>query len=1407
MKNLFCAVCTAVLLATNASAVVCRIVTEPWGAAKWSSVVNWFARTQPGPDDTACIERAEIVQGLDLADVANPSLHSLVVSNSSTASGWDVNFVVKNGSLTFAGDATLRNELWSNGRKFTATAAICGTGDNTLTVTGAKVLGKDSVFEYQAPFRQLSRVTQMGNTAQFTQPGDIGVAGGEFRLSSGVLRLPNAGEYDLDHLTVDGSMTQLSITNGATLRIGRLDFVHGAPLTIVALGDGELGKTAKVFVDGYADGCVDARIVQRSPMELATPIRFLRYDAENGFVPVTSFDAFADGGDLGVVSSETSVTVTKDTRMKALILTGAGVTLTVAEGATLTLGDGTVPGGISVSDPSTPGTGTAKTLVIGGTGTIACGAHAGVFWLDIARDSKYPGYKTVRLAVPTIGSGGITFANCVPTGNDHSITFVEVATSALHWTGGARYSGTIMRIASGLACPSPAYLEGVNGRASRIHSASGLNNISPVFVLGGGGTALDGQAVSGNGITTLTNAITLTSDVVVQGDNSNTGFRFGGPISGVGGLVLLRRTLELTNHNTFAGGLAVMGYSWDKENPRILTFRQRGNAGTGPLNAENTDSCPVTLSFVAMTGAEFLGPIQAAKYPVKFTTENNKPSRMSFFAPAAFAASTLSDNVCLGLGADVSFASMTNKGVTTISGVGTGGTLVLKDAGNWSFAPKFTDTDEAPVALVKRGAGTLSLHRGGNRGGVSVEAGTLVVKGAKDIFSSPDLAFRLDAARNVVTDDAGNVTKWTSVGPDATEFVIPTFQTSVSPKLTADAVQGTRLVSLGDAYNQRLQASKETTQRTVFLVMRGKLTTTEPVHKDHNAGVFGQAGKDFGLRCVAGGLQGNPGDVHFHSRNLRINGKALAKDQHYLYPDDTSVFLVTLVRDVASDARATFAPVLGNYANWITDAWFPGAFAEVVAFKSVLTDAEILQIEQTLAAKWGLTLAKQAAAPADAVVSGDVFVGANGTLDLDGNAATVSALAGSGTIRTAADKPAVLTVTGTNAFAGTVSGPVTLVSGSGAMGAASDVTAAFRDGAQFKLDGASGSLGAHLGPVPVANGLTLHLDASLPDAVEYDAETMKVSRWKSAEAFGPDFVADPTSRGPKPPLWDATGFDGKPSVHVAQVDASLAATAKTNLTTLVLVFRADAANDKGYFFGARDEDAGVIYDDSTHIRYNGVAMDRPGGLRRVYTTSGWKNYDNTVGKLATPASAPCILVLGIPSWHEYFSSYQGKKFSLGKYFNDARLVYFSEILAYERLLTDVEIVALGEHLSAKWFGSVLHAREANFDATSGMSFGAGGGVLNGDLTLTNSVTFDFAGAAALAQPLLQVNGTLTLSDVAASFLNFEALARRTKHVYLRASRITGDFSATDLADPRWSRLCDETSQSLLRAPGLLMLVR
>ena len=1206
-----------------------------------------------------------------------------------------------------------------------------------------------------------------------------------------------------------------------------------------------LGESEKILVkDRPSDGAyVDASVVSRGQGNIGDMLRFLRYDAEKGFVPAETAP-FVEGqsadGKVAVITEDTIVRA--NTAVSALQIEN-GAQLTVASGVTLTVGDGVHPAGVIWS-----GTG-LRTQSSGayywkGPGKLqfAEGADGIIYYNGSMANgsSSWTGAPCVYIdGLVVAGNRGVTFAGVGNDNRDYG-TFSVRQAAAVGWTGGTHILGIRIHVNEQNALtklPGPIYVLGDMGHncGAQLRHNFGAT-LSQEFFLGGRGV---GWAISHGGAfncggspsVKFSGLVTLLNDTFVAFDNKagtadgNGNLVFGGGLTGPGAIVYYSENshsrVDLAGPADFEGGIASAALG---VNHGVYVTGPTAGTGLGPISTLN-DKTPVGFRRLD-------GTVASNDFSVAGTMDFTDCTNVTFLGEVVSGAAKLNDGVTVACGKKgVAFGQMAVAGPAKITAGEDGGLVRLGAADDLDCAMiDFADGPDGRRLDIEVDAGegrVVTIYNATNSGSIRVKAGTLRL--SNDVFARKPCAVRMDAGdgSSILTDEDGGVTNWTSIA-DAPAFSFPRDAGYAAPTRTEE-LNGRKVLTFtrsdeSISQSARLKGSSTSLQRTAIFVVR-------PQGNAANSGLFGVYDKDYGLRMSskthwnvyfkADGTIEQYGA--FSSKALYVNGVQTWGD----CTDGAWQIVTAIHADEPTMCPIEFRPALGAYVSYDKNRAFNGDLAEVVLFPGGLGDDERKAWENALAEKWGLPTPHPGFEPTAANVLGgksalDVGVGA--TFDLNGVDATVESLSGAGTIVNSSSRAAKLTVTGANSFAGKVVGKVTLVNG-----AAATAVSEFSDGATLAANGATVTLGTANGGI-VTDGLVYWLDAMKSDTILIDdsgAVTSWVSRAGTVERFhNPGTVKHGNFKnGTAPMRYDAAAVRGRPGVYFGYPEGSehsgggsnvLVATSTATKRTVILVGQMDGsavgqsgfwqsgASESGFYITSGSYSGGICY-----LRtYTGTTYHRYGYLQHalgIDTKTGEELfYDHTM----TPSSSgdfPCpsafIIVSELDDDANNFASYKNATDYLGVGYHKGYVGWLCEVLAYDRCLTADEVRIMEGLLMDKWMRGTPTAPYVEerpvLAAGSGLAVTGGGSVDCGGAALTLSTFGGNDGSVSNYASLevtdkfvfdvvggeikkLTVDGDLTIgSQAVAMFLNADTLDR-SKSIQ-PALEVTGTVSGGSLA--------------------------
>jgi len=249
---------------------------------------------------------------------------------------------------------------------------------------------------------------------------------------------------------------------------------------------------------------------------------------------------------------------------------------------------------------------------------------------------------------------------------------------------------------------------------------------------------------------------------------------------------------------------------------------------------------------------------------------------------------------------------------------------------------------------------------GGYDAAVKPSAPPVDRRAAQGLFSSPDVAYHLDASRadTLEKDAAGRLVAWRSVNGNG--YV---FRAGAGAPCVTNTLTGRPVVSFSSCGRVRLTGSAEVPHRTVFLVVRPQAVDFDFM------GVWGAKDYDMGLRtaqksCAWENVTGGP---DFNScGSLMVNGETHADRVPFML-HDVQVLALRHPADLTlwgAKGKTVFVPALGGY---IGGRGFDGDVAEVVAFGRLLSEMECRALSAELMAKWMPVGAVSASDPFDIV--------------------------------------------------------------------------------------------------------------------------------------------------------------------------------------------------------------------------------------------------------------------------------------------------------------------------------------------------------------------------------------------------------------------------------------------------------
>ena len=1313
---------------------------------------------------------------------------SLVLDND--ISGWTLGGLKLNGFLAV---------VKGNPITLTGDAAVSGDGEAkflcTIQAAQGATLGKFGTGSVllTAPFTGFSSVkTVLGTLIATNMEGTV-FSTTAMTLAGGMLRWAPSGAAGTAAATIGGESlairgnAEIDIEHGsassATLTVPTLDLSERAPvLKILASGgSASLGAADKVKVSGTApavvNGTVDPRIVTRGS-ETGRPITLLTYDATDGFKPVEVTGAATDAD-----AATKPVKITADTTLPANAAVGALVvqgTPTVT-GSGLTVGDGTHPAAIVFNDSGN------NTIDFSGAGTIAFGNAPGILWQN-HKDSNAGVWASSggKITLPTItGTQGVTFASWM--GSGHCV-FASGSDGKLAagWTGPTRIVGNAQFQHNSRAClpEGDIYVEG-----GELYTTYGMTYENRHFYFSNRGGKSASYRTGGSPDLFFKCPVTLEDTAVFMHDNNGC-FWFQGGVDGKGGIELIHvGRVAFTAPNTFEGGVTA------GESSLRIHVEGKGTLGTGQIVAQGNNPTPPENSGALRFYNNFNDGRAVITHPNKFTVTGYGleliNSCVAFTGPFKANTTRISDRVRVGVGADVDFGDLSSLGNLDFYAAAPESRLVFSTTTDRVLSfNTLAESGGNRLSIEKEGSGTLTLSGAERHSGEFViRDGT--VKIDANVLHSPSIRYWLDASdeSTQTTDGDGYVTEWRSkVGDVKFSVPVPAECTSSfqfrGPRGT-ETLNGKKVLSFRrDAANgvyQRLVSDVAVPNRHVFMVLR------LPSGQDGNAGIFGKFNADYGVRVNWNGSFEFSTNGQYNTRSMRVN--AVENNLYTVGRYELAEFMHDEYDgNVSATKDAVFRVIFGGYFQW--SPWRNADFdvAEIIDFDRILTDEERRQVENYLQEKWALTGLAQQEAAEPKILSPDsalVLADPSATLDLNGSSQTVEALSGFGRIVNSSPTQAVLKVVGASDFKGTIDSNVRLD-----LSEVEDVTL--------------GTLNA----LPVRDGLSFWVDASYkPEDYVVTNAAGEVTQWKCRAGTVASFNETGNSTRTRPKCWSATGMAGsKPGVYFDgnKTDGygnSLAASSACSIRTLFLVGQYVSSSGNSGFFGISGSDVG----------YRAGPSFRTGDALTCCGDDVFVNETDYTGKLSAQMVANGVSVLRVRTQGDR-PNLTNKTFALGQYihWNVGHKIWFGEVIAYNRRLTDGEFSAVTKYLNAKWRADNPMPRDVEGEAFElpGIVVGPGATTLTGDIAATGDWMFDFGNATALDAPLLTVDGTLSLSAATARFSNYTSLTMNVKHTYLEATTLVGDFNSVLLDTRRFRRIAEANTQKMQHfIPGATIILR
>ena len=1291
-------------------------------------------------------------------------------------------------------------------RPLTIALALKGEGNSTLTMDGTLMVNFAVPVADFAAFRFIDGLIAVTNST-----GTI-VANAPIEFSKRIDVLPNAAEGGHAELTLgNGAVTVLG--DAAAIRIDRggndtltlnLDSLVLRPDATLAFtlvnGISELGEKIKIKCANppacAVDGKIDFRIIARDASVDHNPLSFLTYDIEKGFVPVS--------GD-GIARISESGNVTASTNVPALVIDNHS-SVTNGNGVVITVGDGINPAAVILNSKANA---SGYPQLRGGA--IDFGTSHGIIY-----KSAKSGTGT-DITTELRGQNGISFVSKQDAQLSPYVRFYKTDakwTGATRITG-LRYwldGGSLM------TRPFPdggdVYVTG--GRSERSgqiyfycsynntnHDAKFFPSLNQHFHVSGYGC----QAGDQDGVLFFVAChVLFDGRITLEGDSlfniferdhpSNrlypSKLEFNAPIEGVGDLDIRVSNLDVASGiGNYRGSTVIFNAANTLDGDMVFgrgfefVMNTNGTFGSGAVSFDgNTVRFKQGGAYTVDNAVSGTGNVKLEGF-----------AGLSLLGESEFASLEMPYfGARLNIGANVNLGSVTACPGTEIAVVAEDAQLCVTGG---VINGALTGENGMGVSLVKRGEGELKL--GGELSGLSslkIEEGT--VKISRSVFDDPDaIEYWLDAtdSSTLTLDESGAVVNWASKAGKDVNFSVPANRSAPAYRTAAvnglNALLFTNGVRRVDERNlvaenpTRLVADRETVQRTLFIV-------NVPLPFDSQAskfgGLFGRLGYDHGIRMDYGDCWCIPmskdDSVYYPMLGYAyIDGeKKVAATQNKAYWTMGATQVAAFFHPYHGKAPDTFVSSIGGYRTDVIATGgtngaklFPvdynGYIAEVIAFNRMLSEDEILEVSDYLGRKWkgNAYVAKRSAEVECKDLSVEHF--GRGRLDLGGRNFVVGSLSGFGEIVNSADGNATLTVTGRCDFTGKIAANVKLAAAGGSLAIDPAQTA------DIVVGNDEITLSPYDYQVP-DEGLLYWLDASRTSTLTLDGSGC-VTNWQSRSTgsavskfyWAADKVtSDKTQSGWifDPPEYSTAGLNGKPAIKSKAVNhaaengkfgkgSALLADAKTNTRTLFMV--GSILSHRWYssgIFGLYGIDTGFRFNNpqgnnknnDISVAYNGCSYMRLGDVFRLNGVNGYSGSPGLSRQFVMGETFVLTAMINGSYDRTGYNSFPGY------FINRSPEMLVSEVIAYDRVLSDEEIHEIERYLSAKWIeneGEIPSYNDTVLADGSTITIVAENGEvgklnINGDLNL-DAVNFALVDTKDLVsadkRTIVEVSGDLT----------------------------------------------------------------
>ena len=749
----------------------------------------------------------------------------------------------------------------------------------------------------------------------------------------------------------------------------------------------------------------------------------------------------------------------------------------------------------------------------------------------------------------------------------------------------------------------------------------------------------------------------------------NSAFYFACPIDGAGDLTLSADSDARQNcHVRFDAANTYVGQTKIAENAQVR-LTQNGRFGHGDVSAASG----AKVTFFGTTG-------YALSQPFSNDGATTLRSASVDFLGRTAGRELVATESELGVGDDVSFGKML-VGSMPVTPKTAAAKLTIADGSVLSAA--FPEVAGKSLSIVKTGAGTASFSRplkdmANSPIALRVDEGT--VKLEPNPLLSAACSFRIDFSDDTtVTSDANGIKKVVSKGvvPYTFSYANLTGASRIKPLQRTATINGHSVASVycpDKTVNWCSQNLGECaiSVRTLFVVHRPNADA--PVDRPS---LFGDGEKtgSAALRVTTTGDRKwmcRMGNGEYRTDIVYDNGVCGAD----YVPGETQVLAVRVPAGEA--ANTLFVP---EFPHCYGMDGYCGDVAEIIAFDGVLTDSEFDFVNAYLAEKWLGEPHKDVAIAGSSYLPGnvDVVLAGDGVLDLNGVSQTVASLTGKGRVVNSSATNATLTVTG--AF----DGAIKVDSGVDVVCQGSTTYRVYNEG-------------------PATNGLAYWLDASKATTLLRDGSgnvTNWLSRAGSVRALMNNGSKSVTSGGKIIcPTYEAadSSMGGRPSVRFSSSSCGLWSSSSAKIRTLFILHYDDAtfteggnpriwgvegtgAMNRSLFFSNANNGSNNLQINTLHSMAYGQYDDRwrlvdgGGSQRPTAYTGGF-----VVG---ARTEQPYVISLRIDENNSLWNESVVSAIGAVPYYR-GRTQGVSEVIAYERALSDGEMEAVEDYLVRKW---------------------------------------------------------------------------------------------------------------------------